>query len=723
MKTNAIFILVLLLASLAFSQQADRTFLWDRGDSGLDFWVKDINCGEPNQAGGANNAQGSKVNFGVNSHQRWPGANSVKFWTHSAFEERCNQNFTAERAEISANGSYRGLGVREGQTLWFGFSDLYTDIDFSHSATLMQFRNNCESGSPSTQIVLSRTRTAPGKEPGRLYISTPQGKKYFGEAIQENVWYDWVIEIKYSKRNDGYMKIWRARVGSNQRLSYNSPMLVYNGNTMKSGDNCPHIRWGVYRWESGDKKPWQIAARDHMMVKYLGPVRIKLGNNLGAEGFNSVIPRSPSGEIPKPTSLAGASFMTPFHLNVGGDVFFEDQTTFLPDQPEYWEGNTITNYVNHEIEGTNSDGLFQSSRSGEKFAFRGNIPNGTYWVRLRFSENFWQKKGKRKFSIEMEGRYLAELDLYAIKGNYTALELEFETQVQDEQLDIEFNGLIDQGLISAISVTQPGVYSPTVSTPHILRLNVGSTEARTIGGVGFQPDQYYQGNTNIQSFSSSVAGTQWQELYSSARSASGGLRYEIPLPEGSYAVRFHLAEQEYTEPGQRTFHVDLEGERIVYNLDCRGQIGFREAIMGQGNTYVGDGNLSFEMIPVQGKPILFGLEIIPQHLFESDMSLANVGVIPEEFSGDNYSSDEILTHSSKVMPELSFSFYPNPTNGYLFIELERAGQVSLYSLSGAVIRSWKLDQGKTSLDISELPSGLYLLAAGEKIRGKVILSR
>ncbi|MEM6631495.1 MAG: heparin lyase I family protein [Bacteroidota bacterium] len=286
-----------------WAQNPDKVFNWDEGDSGLGFWTKAINCGiNSNQPGGGRNTQGSRLTFGVDSHQRWPGVNSVEFWTNSNFEETCNQNFSAERSEMHANSTYRGLGISEGQTVWFGFSDMYTDLDFNHSATLMQFRNNCGSGSPSTEIVLSRARTAPGGERGRLYLVTPTGRHYFGEAIKENVWYDWVIEIKYSKGSDGYFKIWRAEVGSNQTLSYNNPMLVVNGNTMKGSDNCPHFRWGVYRWESADLKPSSISQADRMMVKYLSQVNLRIGSNLGANGFNSVAPEAPSG-TPTPPPL------------------------------------------------------------------------------------------------------------------------------------------------------------------------------------------------------------------------------------------------------------------------------------------------------------------------------------------------------------------------------------------------------------------------------------
>lgn len=270
-------------------ETADKVFLWDKGDNGLNFWRKAINCGKASQPGGANNTKGVRVRFGVTKEQRFPGTHSVELWTNSNFEERCNQNFTAERAEISSYGKYRELGVKEGQTVWLGWSEKWTDIDESHVTTVIQFRSNCGSGSPATQINL-----LPGR---RLQVRTRQAARYKDIGrIKENVWYDFVVEIKYSKKNDGYIKIWMNEVETGASFSYNNPTAaILNNPTMLSRDGCPHIRWGVYRHQSGDKKPGQIAAKDRMVVKYLGPARIKLGNNLKERGLDAVRPRPAKG--------------------------------------------------------------------------------------------------------------------------------------------------------------------------------------------------------------------------------------------------------------------------------------------------------------------------------------------------------------------------------------------------------------------------------------------
>ncbi len=297
-KLAVLITLRLASSTLSMGQEtADKVFLWNQ--NGQRFWNKAINCGRGNQPGAGGNARGSKITIGTNREIRFPGTYSVELWTNSNFEERCNQNFSAERAEISSYDKYRGIGVREGTTLWMGWSDKWTDMDESHITTALQFRSNCSPGSPATKLNLN---------PGRKLIiktNTGAGNAEIG-TIKEDVWYDFVVEIKYSKRNDGYIKVWMYEANNNPdpKYSYNDrPKAVVTGPTMLNKDNCPHIRWGVYRHQSGDKKPGQIRPQDRMVVRYLGPARFKVGNNLGARGFAAVVPRKPGARVIPPPPI------------------------------------------------------------------------------------------------------------------------------------------------------------------------------------------------------------------------------------------------------------------------------------------------------------------------------------------------------------------------------------------------------------------------------------
>ena len=239
----------------------------------------------------------------------------MKFWTNANIEETCNQNFTAERAEISSDLNQDLLGLAEGSTVWFGWSEIWAELDESHITTLMQFRSNCDEGSPATQLNIRPDRMLQIKT-----LNNPQQQDI--GIIQEHIWYDFVLEIKYSKGNDGYIKVWMQEACSQTEFSYSSPNAkILNSPTMFPTDNCPEIRWGIYRHGSGDKKPEEILVQDRMMVKYMGPVRTVSGNNLGQNGFELVRPRAVSNlATDKPVTQSSTYGQGNANLAIDGDV-------------------------------------------------------------------------------------------------------------------------------------------------------------------------------------------------------------------------------------------------------------------------------------------------------------------------------------------------------------------------------------------------------------------
>ena len=288
-KFTSLFVLLIGIHSFCLAQEALRNFTWGPTDTDSAFWKELINCGLEDQEGGAENTQGASLTFGIQDEQRFPGTYSIQHYTNANFLEVCNQNVTAERSEIHSLTSYQDLGVGEGTTVWFGWSEKWTELDDSHRMTTMQFRNNCGDGSPATQIMM-----LPGK---RLQVVTGAGPEDVLDDIgfiEEDKWYDFVVEIKYSKGNDGYIKVWMHEACSSQEFSYETPSAqILNSPNMYSNDDCPDIRWGIYRWESSDKVPDSIQVEDRIVIKYMGPVKLHIGSDLGEQGFERVKPKPP----------------------------------------------------------------------------------------------------------------------------------------------------------------------------------------------------------------------------------------------------------------------------------------------------------------------------------------------------------------------------------------------------------------------------------------------
>ena len=309
---------LLIFSKLWAQPKADRTFLWDQGNSPLGYWIKGINCGDPNAPGGENNTKGVKITFGSTKQQRFSNSPSVELFTNANIQETCGSNKTAERAELFAESAYRTMGAKEGATVWLGWSDKWTDIDESHTATVLQFRSRCGGGNPAIELMMSPNRKL------QIRSSSRRGNIDIVQ-IKEDVWYDFVAEIKYSKGTNGYLKVWAFEAGSNQNpnYTYNSTPTASISNiyTMYSGDDCPHLRWGIYRHESADKAPSQINSADRYMVRYIGPVRMKVGNNLGKNGFDAVKARNIGGESEPPIDRS-----TPSSCSNTSNLAFNKQT-------------------------------------------------------------------------------------------------------------------------------------------------------------------------------------------------------------------------------------------------------------------------------------------------------------------------------------------------------------------------------------------------------------
>ncbi len=74
----------------------------------------------------------------------------------------------------------------------------------------------------------------------------------------------------------------------------------------------------------------------------------------------------------------------------------------------------------------------------------------------------------------------------------------------------------------------------------------------------------------------------------------------------------------------------------------------------------------------------------------------------------------VPTHEAPVPADFSLQVYPNPTANYLTIESDQEITVQLYDLLGRTVTPSTRVPLSTSLNISHLPPGLYLLHAFDK---------
>jgi large repetitive protein len=162
---------------------------------------------------------------------------------------------------------------------------------------------------------------------------------------------------------------------------------------------------------------------------------------------------------------------------------------------------------------------------------------------------------------------------------------------------------------TAASVTTPSTSSTA------LRINTGSTSAYVDGqGRLWAADTGF--NTGVMApNTNAIAGTVDDVLYQSERydkTTAPELRYSLVVPNGTYEVRLHFAEN-YTGTmavGARVFDVNIEGVRVFNDIDIFATVGARTALIRSATTSVSDGRLDIDFLHQTENPLVNAIEII-----------------------------------------------------------------------------------------------------------------
>jgi len=150
----------------------------------------------------------------------------------------------------------------------------------------------------------------------------------------------------------------------------------------------------------------------------------------------------------------------------------------------------------------------------------------------------------------------------------------------------------------------------------LIRVNTGGSAYTDIYGRVWQSDRGF--NTGIASSTTApIANTLDPGLYQNQRyDAAGGseLQYEFPVPNGTYLVRLHFAEN--YEPnfhaGKRTFDVDIEGVRRFSKLDIFALVGGHAALIKEATATVTNGKLDIDFHHGADNPQVNAIEVIQQ---------------------------------------------------------------------------------------------------------------
>lgn len=136
-------------------------------------------------------------------------------------------------------------------------------------------------------------------------------------------------------------------------------------------------------------------------------------------------------------------------INSGGpSVTFSGQTWAADNS--YSGGSGYS--TGSAIAGTTNDALYQTERFGN-FSYAIPLTNGSYTVRLHFAEIYHTSNNQRKFNVAIEGQtILSSYDIHAKVGALTATTEQFNINLTDGTLNINFTSVVDNAKVSAIEI-------------------------------------------------------------------------------------------------------------------------------------------------------------------------------------------------------------------------------------------------------------------------------
>jgi N-acetylneuraminic acid mutarotase/glucose/arabinose dehydrogenase len=158
-----------------------------------------------------------------------------------------------------------------------------------------------------------------------------------------------------------------------------------------------------------------------------------------------------------------------------------------------------------------------------------------------------------------------------------------------------------------------------------VRINVGGGDYADSSNRFWDADTGFTGGT-ITEETQPVWNTTDDPLFVNER--AGAFKYALPLPAGSYVVRFHFAELFFASPGVRRFNVAIEGAQVLSSFDIYAQAGKAALITRSFTTTVTDGTLNLDFSKVFDNAAVQAIDVYPAGGTE-DLNNPDFAPIPE----------------------------------------------------------------------------------------------
>jgi hypothetical protein len=169
---------------------------------------------------------------------------------------------------------------------------------------------------------------------------------------------------------------------------------------------------------------------------------------------------------------------TSVQTNTGGGTYTDSQGKMWSADTGFTSGSTYQ--AQNSISGTSEPALYQNQRYGN-FNYGFNVPNGSYTLKLYFSEIYFTSAGQRKFNVSAEGtQILSNYDIVADAGAANkAVIKSFPVTISDGQLDLAFTSVVNYAEVSAIEL----VPASTSTGSNTITQVSGNAQTGTVGSA------------------------------------------------------------------------------------------------------------------------------------------------------------------------------------------------------------------------------------------------
>lgn len=164
------------------------------------------------------------------------------------------------------------------------------------------------------------------------------------------------------------------------------------------------------------------------------------------------------------------------------------------------------------------------------------------------------------------------------------------------------------GAVTEINFCPP---SPSPPESNAIYINAGGPDYVDPEGNTWVSDEGYYIDGMKYSTDEDISNTKMPALYQTERFGPV-MKYDIPVPNGSYTVKLHFAEIFFTRIDARVFAVFSEGKLVTDDLDVfrqAGNKGNKAYVLTVEDAVVDDGSLTLDFVGLKQKAKLSAIEI------------------------------------------------------------------------------------------------------------------